>query len=168
MKKLLFILCVSTGIIFSCNSNKPSSTFSKRKGNSPSIGAPGTARKNGAASSDSTSMQASKTGIDSLMLYSTPQNRSLTNFQGSTGIGTGGSYASHAYRHDRLISKNTEVTERRKAYFKKRQFDEYYPQDMRTKGAIQDSSLVEFIPDSIPSDSTGMADDSTMTTSEQW
>jgi hypothetical protein len=169
MKKLLFILCISTGLILGCNSNKKSSAFSKRKGNSPSVGAPGTVRKSGSASatSDSSSNQTSKKGIDS-MLFAAPQSRAFTNFQGSSGTGTGGSYASHAYRHDKMSSKNAQLTERRRAYFKKRQFDEYYPEDMKSRTAIPDSSLVEYTPESIPNDSTGIVNDSTSTTIKEW
>jgi len=166
MKQVLFVLLVSTGLIFGCNSNNKGTKkgFLGLGGKKARFHAlkPSGAGKSGAASttSDSTSTLQTNTGLDTLMTTfgGNSSTRPFTNFGGSVGIGTGGSFASHAYKHDIMNRKNT-----RREYFRKRMAENdrlYYGEEANQRNLVQQDSLS--IENEWPSDSTST------TTAEEW
>lgn len=167
MKQVLFVLLVSTGLIFGCNSNNKGvrKGFLGLGGKKARFHAlqPSGAGKSGTASSssDSTSSLQSNNGIDSLGFNTYGPNtstRPFTNFGGSVGMGTGGSFASQAYRHDLMNRKNT-----RREYFRKRMAENdrlYYGEEANQRNLVQQDSLSNEL--EWPSDSTST------TTAEEW
>ena len=111
MRQILIIMCICSGLLFSCESNKrskTSKTFSSRKGNTlpykPRAANTSDSSKLSLKKSNACQAFQPKTALDSAYLmqggsmYVKPQ----TNFQGSLGIGTGGSYASSYYRQESM------------------------------------------------------------------
>lgn len=143
MKRVLLILFVSSGLIFSCNSNKGGKgTFGKKgkhrshKSVSASAkGAPGNSASL-KASADSTS---SKSTLEITEGFD-PNSRPGLIYNGASGPGTGGTYASAAYRQSRMPRKNRKELYKYRAYLHN---DGLYP-NMGNKNTVPgDSSLVQ-------------------------
>lgn len=111
MKQTILMLCLCGGLmIVGCDSNKRSSKAFGKK-NSSAAAKPANSNKTQTTVNTSTNNTtivngpaAAKSRLDSLLMEEERSNNSRprTYYQGSSGVGTGGSYASSAYRHDEL------------------------------------------------------------------
>jgi hypothetical protein len=117
MKQTILMLCLCGGLIVAgCDSNKRSSKAFGKK-NSSAAAKPASSKNTQATANSSnnssntvTKSGSAKTKLDSLLMEEERSNNSRprTYYQGSTGVGTGGSYASHAYRHDEMNKQKYE------------------------------------------------------------
>lgn len=112
MKQLIIVLFICGGLAAGCGSNKSGSRSYGRKGSSaaikPSSTSSGvsTVNSNSADSINVTEKSKESAELDSLLKSEeNTSKRPGLYFNGSMGPGTGGSYASHAYRHDELNKK---------------------------------------------------------------
>jgi hypothetical protein len=142
MKSFITILLIA-GLIFSCNSNKGKSAFGKKKRHNYSASRPAPQNNNVNNNSNSKTPIVSEKTVnptpDSLEIEeenSWRRNRPRTHFQGASGVGTGGSYASSYYRRKEMKQKN------KKDIYKDRNFDHMY-QDQNTAHLVKkDTSKV--------------------------
>jgi hypothetical protein len=108
------MLCLCGGlIVVGCDSNKRSSKAFGKK-NSSAAAKPANSNNNQTTVKSSTNNTANtaivngpasaQSKLDSLLMEDERSNNSRpkTYYQGASGVGTGGSYASSAYRHDEL------------------------------------------------------------------
>ena len=147
MKRMLLVLFVSTGLIFSCNSNKGGRGAFGKKGKHRSHKSASASGKRSSGSSTASSASISdststtKTGTSSLKITEgfDPNSRPGLIYNGSSGPGTGGSYASAAYRQTRMPKKNRKELYKYRAYLNA---DGLYP-NTGNNNAMEDSSLVQ-------------------------
>jgi len=140
--KLYITILLMAGLLAGCNSNKRSTRgFGKKKTYSYSAkkSGPTLSKSSRSDSSKTISEQASLAPIDTAELVednSYYRERPRTNFQGASGVGTGGSYASSYYRQESIKKKKN-----KKEMYKNRNFDHMY-QDENTAHLVpkRDSS----------------------------
>jgi hypothetical protein len=110
MKKLFFALTIA-GLMTACDSNKKSSgtgSYTSAPIPKPSVNTNNVSRVN---ESSEPAAAAPKTHMDSLLMHSAGEertssyNRNSTYHNGASGVGTGSSYASHAYAKLRYKKK---------------------------------------------------------------
>lgn len=148
MKKTVIMLFIGGSLLLGCNSNQRSSKSFGKNGSSAAAYKPAekptnTSSEIPAKEETMTVKEAEqpKTALDSLLMNpdaGTYRNQGA-NFQGSSGVGTGGSYASSAYRHDRLNRKKNE--EKAMAAMKERK--QLNQQNMNSDSITTDVEIVD-------------------------